>query len=69
MNDLKKMAILHAVDLINTGQVEDVNLEEQIEILKTSLEELTVMEEYEHCTNIQTLLNKLTQQHESSTEL
>lgn len=69
MNDLKKMAILHAVDLIDTGQVEDVNLEEQIEILKTSLDELAVMEEYEYCNNIKTLLNKLTQQHESSTEL
>jgi protein-arginine kinase activator protein McsA len=69
MNDLKKMAILHAVDLIDTGQVEGVNLEEQIEILKTSLEELTAMEEYEYCINIKTLLNKLTQQHESSTEL
>lgn len=69
MNDLKKMAILHAVDLIDTGQVEDVNLEEQIEILKTSLEELTAMEEYEYCNNVKTLLNKLTQQHESSTEL
>jgi protein-arginine kinase activator protein McsA len=67
VEDLKKLSILHAFQILDDEEVSDITAQEKLKFLEAALEELTEMEDYNSCQVVREYIEKI--KSNESTEL
>jgi protein-arginine kinase activator protein McsA len=67
LEELKKLSILHTIQILDDEEIKEITKEEKIRFLEAALEELTEMEDYPSCQIVKEFISKL--KSDESTEL